>query len=139
MKRFMFLSIGVMCLAVSALVGFHVGNRTAQATAVMEPVGNIVAMYESTVLTADGRIWTFDVYNTKQWIESQYSPVPIPVTDIQFIDNGNAIQLVDKNGDVWNCNSGNPWTNVGHPPPPPVSTDMESWGGVKGQYGKKGD
>ena len=31
MKRFTLLSIGILCLALSALVGFHVGNRTVQA------------------------------------------------------------------------------------------------------------
>jgi hypothetical protein len=31
MKRFMFLSIGVLCLAVSALIGFHIGSQTAEA------------------------------------------------------------------------------------------------------------
>jgi hypothetical protein len=29
MKRFMFLSIGVLCLSLAALVGFHIGSRSA--------------------------------------------------------------------------------------------------------------
>ena len=31
MKRFMYLSIGVMCLMLSAAIGFHMGNRDARA------------------------------------------------------------------------------------------------------------
>jgi len=31
MKRFMYLSIGLLCLSLSALIGFHVGSRTAEA------------------------------------------------------------------------------------------------------------
>ena len=31
MKRFMYLSIGVLCLSVSALIGFHVGSSNVQA------------------------------------------------------------------------------------------------------------
>jgi hypothetical protein len=33
MKRFMFLSIGVLCLAVAALIGFYVGSQRAEAQA----------------------------------------------------------------------------------------------------------
>lgn len=139
MKRFMYASIGLLCLSLSALIGFHIGSRSASATVTTEPVGNIVAMYESTVLTLDGRIWTFDAYGTRQWIEHDYSPIPVPISDIQFIDNGNVIQFVDKNGDVWNRNGHYPqWTNVGHPPLPPVPTSGESWGSIKDKL-KKGD
>jgi hypothetical protein len=31
MKRFMFLSIGVLCLAIAALIGFYVGSQRAEA------------------------------------------------------------------------------------------------------------
>jgi hypothetical protein len=31
MKRFMFLSIGVLCLAIAALIGFNVGSQQAKA------------------------------------------------------------------------------------------------------------
>lgn len=31
MKRFMFFSIGVLCLMLSALIGFHIGGRQARA------------------------------------------------------------------------------------------------------------
>lgn len=33
MKRFVFLSIGVLCLMLSALIGFHIGSESAQAQA----------------------------------------------------------------------------------------------------------
>ena len=36
MKRFMFLSIGVLCLAVATLIGFYIGSRSAVAQAPAE-------------------------------------------------------------------------------------------------------
>jgi hypothetical protein len=31
MKRFMYFSVGVLCLAIAVLIGFHMGARTAEA------------------------------------------------------------------------------------------------------------
>ena len=36
-KRFMYISIGVLCLMVSALIGFHIGSQSAIAQA-PEPI-----------------------------------------------------------------------------------------------------
>jgi hypothetical protein len=59
MKRFMYLSIGVLCLSVAGLIGFHVGTRPAHAQLAREVAGIAVDASGSTVfvLEADGDVW----------------------------------------------------------------------------------
>jgi len=56
MKRFMFLSIGVLCLAIAALIGFYIGSESARAQAPGVVVGygwsGMVATTEDVPVTA---------------------------------------------------------------------------------------
>jgi hypothetical protein len=125
----MYLSIGLLCLSVSALIGFHLGHRTANATNLSEPVGVVLAVPSDYALTVNGEIWS---YASGAWYKS--SDLPIPVGQIHAMTNedGN-VHLLDKNGDYWE-QRGPSWENCGQPPVSPVPTDNSSWGQIKDQH-----
>jgi hypothetical protein len=47
MKRFMFLSVGVLCLAIAALIGFYIGGQNAKAQSSVPVAGFSAAYYYS--------------------------------------------------------------------------------------------
>lgn len=58
MKRFMQLTIGVLCLSLSALIGFHLGSRTAAAeTAKLVDCGIAVNGDQVYVTNQAGEVW----------------------------------------------------------------------------------
>ena len=134
-KKFALVSFGVLCLMVSALIGFHIGNQSAEATVITDPVGAVVAMSEQLVMTVDGKLWIFND-NRNAWEEWVGSPIPMPTSQAQFFDKaGDEFYLVDKQGNVWiKPRANSHWVNRGQPPAPPVSTSPETWGGVKSNY-----
>lgn len=60
MRRFMYFSIGLLCLSIAGLIGFHIGTRPAHAQFARQVVGIAVDPSGSTVfvLEADGDVWT---------------------------------------------------------------------------------
>jgi hypothetical protein len=107
-KRFMFVSIGVLCLMVSALIGFHLGGQSAQAQA-YEPI----AAYR-TVATGPSQndvqhfvIWANgDVFRNRTY----HGAGPVI-----FNDPANYV------GNFYTGNSG-------------VPVAPETWGNIKGKY-----
>ena len=59
MKRFMFPSIGVLCLAIAVLIGFHVGsqNATAQPVLAIFHVTNADGIVCLTAITSTGDVY----------------------------------------------------------------------------------
>jgi hypothetical protein len=94
MKRFMYLSIGVLCLSVSALIGFHAGARTAQAQASDFQAGFRIAQLGSQGLYAYYATTAGDVYareipssgghwdggGTAQYLGNFFGGQPVPVS-----------------------------------------------------------
>ena len=61
MKRFMYFSVSVLCLALAALVGFHIGNQPATAqVAPASVVGTFGTLYNHVVLLANGDVYYRD-------------------------------------------------------------------------------
>lgn len=63
MKRFMQFSIGVLCLTIAGLVGFHLGNRSA----IAQSAGPLVAFVSADqnnfyVMDAGGNVWQQNAY-----------------------------------------------------------------------------
>ena len=65
MKRFMYVSIGLLCLSLSTLIGFHIGSRTAQAQAAAPVVGFATTETgdEQLVIDTNGGVWLQRRYN----------------------------------------------------------------------------
>jgi len=57
----MYLSIGLLCLSLSALIGFHVGHRTAQAQA-PEPIAGVMGSYQTSQMRYAVMLSNGDVY-----------------------------------------------------------------------------
>lgn len=105
MKRFMYLSIGVLCLMLAATVGYHLGSQTAQAQAPETITGyrvvNGPSLTDHFVMLSNGDVYRQShgsVYGTT------FNTIPTKV--------------------------GNFWTGQGGA----VPTEQKTWGAVKGQY-----
>lgn len=108
MKRFMYASIGVLCLSLSALIGFHVGSQTAQAQ-VRGPVqgfahdGNEIGQY---IYLDNG-----DVFFRRT------TPVDVGGTNHPVYTNDWPDFQLHYVGNFWGS--------------APVPTSNESWGSIK--------
>ncbi len=73
MKRFMYASIGMLCLSLAVLVGFHIGQHTAEAQASPD---NIVGFSSDGgrhyVLLSDGTVWSNDAFGHGDTAKSTY-------------------------------------------------------------------
>ncbi len=61
MKRFMYLSVAMLCLALTLLIGFHIGTRSVQAQA-PEPITGYVVSQPSTQVSHYVMLSNGDVY-----------------------------------------------------------------------------
>ena len=106
MKRFMYLSIGLLCLSVSALIGFHFGSRTAEAQA-----PDAVTGYSMGV-DGDFRVHYVMLSNGDVYANHNHESLSHP--------KGLFAQSAEYRGNFWTGQT--------------VQTNQESWGGVKSKY-----
>jgi hypothetical protein len=139
MKRFMYFSIAVLCLMVSALIGFHIGSESAQAQAPRAAItpsspstGIIVGVdWAGYVLDQLGQVWYM---HNGCWERRTEADPPVPVSEIKL---WSYYTVVTNDDTVW-AHHGGPWEQCGPWPGGPVPTSPDTWGGVKGKYeGKK--
>lgn len=114
MKRFMQFSIGVLCLSIAALIGFHVGNQSAQAQGT-----------EATGFTAwqggNGSAWTFYVLeaNGDLWVKQANWGASATCGGSVLLCEGPPVYM------------GNFWGEQ------PIQTAPSTLGGVKSKYAPK--
>ena len=152
MKRFMYLSIGVLCLTVSVFVLFLSGSHPATAHNAMqaEPGILFVSSDSKALLDSDGVVWGFSRCDACDWEwrnmlnENPVLTPPVALTDIKFWDftwlvtNDNTLWVHDykaANGQILV----NEWVNVGPWPGTTVETRQQSWGNLKGKYNAEGN
>ena len=77
MKRFMLASIGLLCLSLAVLVGFHLGNHAAHAQAPRTVVGTFVEPFHYVMLENGDVYYRRTAKGTKPGgtYDSEYSPV----------------------------------------------------------------
>ena len=132
MKRFMFASIGLLCLMLAVAVGYHLGSQSARAEA--SPIPGIAFVDGSAVLDVNGETWDSIGGSPYCWFSvPELAPLPIPMEDIA---NWSVRAIVTVQGDMWIFGSQG-WENCGPWPGGPVETKRDSWGAIKGQYEKK--
>ena len=130
MKRFMFLSIGVLCLMLAVAVGYHLGSMTAQANEAA--LYGIAYFEDGMILDVNGKVWTHD------WLRHPSYDLPTSVSTGEIAMWSHA-SFVTYGGDVWKRDSPNVWVNMGKwPDGQPVPASNESWGSIK-QKLDKGD
>jgi hypothetical protein len=130
MKRFMYLSIGLLCLSLSALIGLHIGHKTACAGHVNHNTSGLVAIQSFSLLDEYGVAWSIN--DNYEWISTSVQTPPIPVSQIKFWSVGFFV-TTDNVAYKW---SGDTWVNCGLWPGGTVETKQESWGNLKGKYNK---
>jgi len=124
MKRLMYLSILILCLSVSLLMGFHLGVNTARAD--FQPGGVIIGTTDNVFLTSDGLGWA---YASQGWIRLTNVDVPSElVSQIKFWHGSSFVTTSDE---VYV--DGPNWINVGTPGVP-SSIEPTTWGQLKGKY-----
>ena len=130
MKRLMMLSISILCLSVSALIGFHLGVQKAEAD--FNPNGFIVGGTSTAaawVLTSSGEVWSYPNPNGP-WTAQCRLDVQEPISNIKLWMLYN---FVTNSDEVWQLQAG-VWTNIGTPPGGGVTTNPTTWGQLKNKY-----
>jgi hypothetical protein len=118
----MHLSIGLLCLALTALIGFHLGSRAASAD--FDNSGVVVGIANDYFLMNDGSIWALDAAGA--W--RPHPPVPVPVADIKLWDKDH---IVTKDDVIWFVLNAE-WVQANPPYPAPV--EPTTWGRLKTRY-----
>ena len=122
-KKFMYVCIGIMALAVT----FHVGAQYGKASIVDPTPSGIVAQYSPHVLVENGEVYRWE---QDHWLHLDGFDVPLPVSDIKFWTAGT---FVTQAGEVWYVGEGS-WENVGSPPVGPTPTPPSTWGKIKAKF-----
>ena len=124
MKRFMDLSVGLLCLMLAVAVGYPIGSVTARADVTSIP--GIAFVHGGYVLDVNGETW--EVTGPNCWQKASWiDPVPVPVEDIV---HWSIMNFMTAQGDMWS-HAMNVWENCGPWPGGPVGVENESWGGIK--------
>ena len=105
MKRFMYFSVSVLCLAFAALIGFYIGSHQVEAQ-VQDPISGYCVLSDGTYIYHFTMLSNGDTYirhSTIYW--------------------NNPIEFLHPEPKYY----GNFWEGA-------VSTDKSSWGDIKGQF-----
>jgi hypothetical protein len=129
-KKFMFVCIGIMALAVT----FHMGAQYGSASIVDRSQTGIIACYREAmaagVLMDSGEIY----YVTSLGGWSGGTELPVPASDVKFYDR---LVVVTYSDEVWIHDGGHfpedPWRNLGSPPGG-VRTEPSTWGNIKAKF-----
>ena len=134
-KRFMYVSIGLLCL----VTAYQLGAERAKADWDPQAPGQIIGANgpDQAVYTEDGTAWLVDP-NGGGWVRARdYEPswdldLPVPAEEVKFLSES---VLITKTDEAWWFGWGpDEWTYVGPFPGGPVSQEARSWGSTKGQF-----
>jgi len=149
MKRFMYLSIGVLCLSLSALVGSHIGNRTAEAV-LSSPTRNFdtgIVAYRVVgsrrfALDEFGSAWEIYVNTVPGgnfcWERVIQHDPHLPLDQIKYWEPR---VIISTDNHLWvdNGESIPQWEDCGVWPGGTVETQQQSWGSTKTKYNAEGN
>jgi len=132
-KKFMYVCIGIMALAVT----FHVGAEYGKASIVDHSTSGVVALLTGSsgrqVLLDNGELWNFATPEGWNLLVSMGEPValPLPVSQVKFM--GDYQFLVDVNNNGWSRVGPTEWVNYG-PPSGGVGAQSTTWGKIKAEW-----
>lgn len=128
MQRLMYLSVSILCLSLSLMIGFHLGVRSAEAD--FEMGGVVIAGQDPFVLLADGTMW--QVEGTEFIAKPGYDVPTALLPEIKFWSPGYFVTTQD---DVYASDGSGTWTNLGNPGAiSSVNVEPTTWGKLKSQY-----
>lgn len=134
-KKFMYASLGVMCLCIS----YSLGANSASAEWDSSLSGQVIGFAQDNspnqayVVARNGDLWAIETVGgwTQRNLPSEQQ-LPVSVEDIKFY-GGNV--LVTNGDEAWvDQGFGVGWVSFGVFPGPPVGIERESFGAVKGLF-----
>ena len=128
-KRFMYVSIGVLCL----VAAYALGTERARAEWNADSPGQLVGMVSDGssifVFTRSGSAWTAS--NDAGWLgPASYADLPVPVDDVAMLGKWT---IITKDDVLW-VHLSDHWESRGPFPGGPVSQEARSWGSTKGRF-----
>lgn len=132
-KRFMYASMGVLCL----VAAYHLGSERAAAEWDPTRGGEIFGILgNSVIVDSHGQAWSFgEAYGSYQRANSL--DLPVPVSSVKFLsdhENVTRAVLVTTNDEVWWNPGAGEWKEIGPFPGGPVAVGQDSWASVKNRY-----
>ncbi|GJM43932.1 MAG: hypothetical protein DHS20C21_07740 [Gemmatimonadota bacterium] len=127
--RFMYASIGVLCL----VAAYQLGVSRAQAEWSPESPGQLVGMFSTGssvyVVSRSGAFWRAS--NDFGWEgPAAFDDLPVPSEAIAMLDENS---IITKDDVLW-FYVGGQWVDHGPFPGRPVSLDEQSWGETKSEF-----
>lgn len=129
MKRLMYLSVSILCLSLSLLIGFHLGVRNAEAD--WTNTGTVIGQLHGFLLTKDGLAWNIE---GTSFVREATRDIPTEL--LPQIKSWSASYFVTNSDEVYALISGLGWVSLGTPGVP-SSTEPTTWGKLKSQYQNK--
>ncbi|MBZ0269316.1 hypothetical protein K8I85_14275 [bacterium] len=135
-KRFMYMSIGVLCL----VAAYQIGVERARAEWSVGTGGQVIgggvsATAESIWYGTSGEAWTM---SSSGWVRQAAFDLPVASSEVEFLDSGDGhskvVHLITTADVGWICVDGEGWQEIGPFPGGPVALDQESWGKVKAKH-----
>ena len=124
-KQFFYVCLGVLCL----VAAHQLGVERAQADWDPSVSGEIVGVWAGVGFTRTGEAWTF--WNAAEgWLRAPNHDLPVPVSEVKFIDQGSVITIDDV---AWR-RANDEWVEIGPFPGGPVPLQPDSWGKIKDRY-----
>jgi hypothetical protein len=74
MKRFAYLSFGLLCLMLAVAVGYHIGSNTARAHET--PIAEIAFFDERHALEVNGEVWLLQLAGENCWLKQDWIDPP---------------------------------------------------------------
>ena len=131
-KRFMYLSIGLLCL----VAAYQLGAVNAEAEWDCSAAPGFCGGWAGMWFDSSGLAYSGMVHNGGQR-EPDYD-LPVPPGEVAFLEGSTFIgYLLTKSGEAWYHDDGGTtteWQYLTTLPGGPVSQQSESWGGVKGRH-----
>ncbi|MFH0873349.1 MAG: hypothetical protein V1846_00710 [Candidatus Komeilibacteria bacterium] len=123
MKRFMYVSIGIFCLALSALIGFHIGQGTAGAHS-----STFFRVVGPEYVTIGESAYQVGGTSTPIWyLVPNAALLPVPVSSLAYFDE--IVALTDEGeGFVYQRDG---WKSLGMIPGGPTPVTPTTWGAIK--------
>ena len=130
-KKFMYVCIGVMALAVT----FHIGAEYGKAGYVDHSTTGVIGFQgddpiSPVVLMDSGELYQ---WRGDEWV-LYYHQLPVPASHVKFWDVSHGsyeLSFVTSDNEVWGAG-----VNLGVPPAGPTPIESSTWGKIKAKWGE---
>lgn len=142
-RRFMYVSIGVLCLVAAYQMGAERARADWNPAGGQIIGGDMVSANQSRWYTAAGEAWKLSSSGWERGDWEMLIDLPVPATEVKFVTGeaasvGFGVHLITVDDVAWTIFTAGPssgqWQEIGPFPGGPVSLDQESWSKVKAKH-----